>query len=250
MILSINNILEMTISQIVIQDYRASEIFDKYNIDYYNRGFEKFANACKARGIKPEKIINELERLKKASGDNEEDYNTLSVDALIEEIEFKRHGFFIERAAEIKNFLNSLNRIHGKNDSGLSDVIDIFYHFSSETNIHLMKERLVLFPYIKELSEVEKLNYLSTNFNFLAFDLTVELMKAEHNKETDYINKISAIINNYLLPDKDEGYQIAYMLFKSLKEELIRTIHLENNILFPKAIELEGKVREKMQLQV
>lgn len=102
--MNMDKILEMTTGQIVVRDYRASEIFDNHNIDYYNKGHDKLADACQARRINPEKIINELEKLKKVSGDNEVDYNTWTLDALIEEIEFKQRRFFVDRTAEIKNF--------------------------------------------------------------------------------------------------------------------------------------------------
>lgn len=78
--------------------------------------------------------------------------------------------------------------------------------------------------------------------NYFTLDFAVAAMKDEHNNEANYINQISEIINNYMPRDRDEGYGIVYMLFKSLKKELIRTIHLENNILFPKAMELEKEL--------
>lgn len=67
-------------------------------------------------------------------------------------------------------------------------------------------------------------------------------MKNEHKNEANYIKQIAELTNNFMPPDREEGYRIAYMLFKSLKKEMIRIIHLENNILFPKAIELEKEL--------
>lgn len=240
--MNMDKILEMTTGQIVVRDYRASEIFDNHNIDYYNKGHDKLADACQARRINPEKIINELEKLKKVSGDNEVDYNTWTLDALIEEIEFKQRRFFVDRTAEIKNFLNNLISIQRKNDSELSDVINIFNHFSSETSVHLMKERLILFPYVRKLFDAKKMKSKYMPLNYFTLDFAVAAMKDEHNNEANYIDQISEITNIFMPFGRDEGYRIAFMLFKSLKKELIRTIHLENNILFPKAIELEREL--------
>lgn len=152
-----NNVLEMTTGQIVVQDYRTSSIFDNYNIDYYNMGYEKLAEACKAKRIKPEEIINELETLNSISNSNEEDYNSWSLDTLIEEIELKQRRFIVDRTVEIKNHLNIINRIRGRYDSEITDILHIINHFSGETNVHLMKERLILFPYVKKLSDAKKM---------------------------------------------------------------------------------------------
>lgn len=237
-----NNLLEMTTGQIVVQDYRTSSIFDNYNIDYYNMGDEKLADACQKRRIKQEDIIKELETLRTISNSNDEDYNSWSLEALIEEIELKQRRFIVDRTVEIKNHLNNINRIRGRYDSEITDILNIMNHFTGEMSVHLMKERLLLFPYVKKLSEAKKMRSKIGPLDYFTFDFAVTVMKNEHKNEVNYIKQIAELTNNFMPPDREEGYRIAFMLFKSLKKELNRIIHLENNILFPKAIGLEKEL--------
>ena len=237
-----NNILGMTTGQIVVQDYRSSSIFDNYKIDYYNMGYEKLSEACQLRKIKSEDVIKELESLKSVSNSNEENYNSWSLDALIDEIELKQRRFIVDRTVEIKNLLHNINRIRGRYDSEITDVLNIINHFSGEMSVHLMKERLLLFPYVKKLAEAKKMRTKTGPLDYSTFDFAVKVMKDEHKNEVNYIKQIAELTNNFIPPDREEGYRILYTLFKSLKKELIQIIHLENNILFPKAIELEKEL--------
>ena len=103
----------------------------------------------------------------------------------------------------------------------------------------MMKEEKVLFPYIMNLVKIEKGEISSNSFRQFVSN-PIRVMMMEHDKAGDMLKSIKKISNNYSVPvDACNTYKAAFSNLQEMSDDIILHIHLENNILFPKAVKLE-----------
>jgi regulator of cell morphogenesis and NO signaling len=100
-----------------------------------------------------------------------------------------------------------------------------------------------LFPYIKRLSEAKGERTSLSTPPFGSVENPINMMKHEHNDEGNYFRKISELTNNYMPPANTcNTYKVTFNTLKEFEKDLHKHIHLENNILFPKAIACEKEL--------
>jgi regulator of cell morphogenesis and NO signaling len=236
------NINRLTLGEIVKKNYKAAAVFERFTLDFCCRGNQNFTDACKAGKIEPSVIINELNRLE-SEQEHGVVFDTWPLDMLIDYIIKRHHTYVEEKTPLIKSYLHKICEVHGARHPELQKVREIFFEIGGELAIHMKKEELILFPFIKKLSQANNTKTPVTSSLFGSVSNPVDMMKEDHAVEGDKFRRLAALTNNYLIPaDACNTFAVTYQFLDEFEKDLHLHIHLENNILFPKAIQLEQKL--------
>lgn len=235
--------VEKTIGEIVADDFRSAAVFKKYGIDFCCKGKRSIEDACEAKKINPGDIYRDLENVASTTGQNT-DFNSWPLDLLADYVEKVHHRYIEEKTPSLLQFLNKIAKVHGGRHPELFEVYELFDESAKELAAHLKKEELILFPFIRQMVNTEREGSTLDTPHFGTVENPVEMMKDEHSAEGERFEKIAKLTNGYTTPeDACSTYNVSFRMLEEFENDLHKHIHLENNILFPKAIELEKKIR-------
>lgn len=168
------------------------------------------------------------------------DFNSWQTDLLIDYIVKKHHRYVLKSVPIIKGYLTKICSVHGIKHPELFEIRDIFFDSVEELSVHMKKEEDELFPYL--LSLIDNTSSFKSNFSNNEIDgniLVKDLIK-DHENEGEKYRRISELTNNFTTPDDGcTTYNIALLSLKEFQSDLHLHVHLENNILFPRAVMLE-----------
>ncbi|MCB9203089.1 MAG: iron-sulfur cluster repair di-iron protein [Flavobacteriales bacterium] len=231
------------VGEIVADNYKTASIFKSNNIDFCCKGNRSIAEVCEKQEINTKELIDSLIESANTTDSGSSDFNSWSLDLLIDYIEKKHHAYVEQKIQEIIPFLTKVTTVHGGRHPELHEINKLFTEASQELTQHMKKEELILFPFIKQLENAKKNNQTAENPHFGTVENPIEMMKYEHDTEGERFRKIAQLTDNYTPPqDACTTYKVTFLMLQEFEEDLHHHIHLENNILFPKAIELEKKV--------
>lgn len=237
-----NTIVKQTIGEYVAKDFRTASVFSKYGIDFCCKGNRTIEEACANKVLNFEQIEKELESLMELKGDNSIDFQSWPVDLLIDYIEKTHHRYVVEKTPVLLAFLDKLCKVHGGSHPELFSINELFIGCASELSQHMQKEEMVLFPFIKELTNAIRTGQEIEQPHFGTVGNPIAMMKHEHENEGDRFVKIANLTNNYTPPsDACNTYKVTFSMLQEFEQDLHKHIHLENNILFIKAVEMEEK---------
>ncbi len=230
---------EKTIGDFVAENFRTAEVFKKYNIDFCCKGGRTVEEACDKKKVSPEEIYRELEEVANRKSEDI-DFNSWPLDLLADYVEKTHHRYVEEKSAMLIPYLNKLCKVHGERHPELFEINELFIGSAQDLAAHMKKEELILFPFIKQMVEAKKNGEALPAPRFGTVENPVAMMKHEHEAEGERFVKIAELTNNYEFPDDACGtYQVTYRMLEDFQNDLHKHIHLENNILFPKAIAME-----------
>jgi regulator of cell morphogenesis and NO signaling len=230
------------VGEITSSNFLAAEVFRKYDIDFCCNGQRTLGEVCGDKQLNSVNLIQELDAVLKSTKMHTLNFQSWPPDFLADYIQMKHHTYVEETVPVLKNYLHKLCDVHGSNHPELFKIGEIFERAADELTTHMKKEELILFPYIKRISEsIQKQTPLQAAL-FGSVENPIAMMKHEHNTEGDYFRSIAGLTNHYTLPaDACNTYKVTFAMLKHFEEDLHLHIHLENNILFPKAIENERR---------
>lgn len=234
------------IGELVAQDYRTASVFKKYGIDFCCQGNRTIQDACEKKSVDSKVVLSDLEKAMQVQHEHTTDYKSWPIDLLADYIEKKHHRYVEEKTLEIKPYLDKICKVHGERHPELLEIQKQFNASAGELAAHMKKEEFILFPFVRRMAKAkhEGLNVDAPHFGTV--QNPVQLMMSEHSTEGDRFRKIEGLSNNYTSPsDGCSTYRVTYALLKEFEQDLHLHIHLENNILFPKAIELEKELMNK-----
>ncbi|MFL5808535.1 MAG: iron-sulfur cluster repair di-iron protein [Flavisolibacter sp.] len=221
-----------TLSQIVTDHYQAARVFENHGLDFCCKGKRPLTEACEEKKISIEQILNEL-NIAFASGEQKE-FNNMSLTELAEYIVRVHHGYVKLNMPQIFSYLHRVASKHGDHFPFMKEVYSLFGELQEEFVQHLMKEEQVLFPRIK-IMELKAADDFSNDY----LQAPIEEMEDEHDHAGAIMEKIRNLTNNYTAPDQAcTTFRLSLEALKAFEEDLHQHVHLENNILFPKAIRL------------
>lgn len=227
------------IGDMVAEDFRTAAIFKKYGIDFCCKGGRTIEDACDKKDLDPNKIYSELENLP-ISGASGIDFKSWPLDLLADYVEKTHHRYVEEKTPIIQQFLDKLCKVHGDRHPELFEIRDLFNASAQDLAAHLKKEELVLFPFVRKMMNSKISGQAIEQPHFGTVENPVEMMKHEHSVEGERLEKIAQLTNNYNPPaDACNTYRVTFAMLQDFENDLHTHIHLENNILFPKSIELE-----------
>lgn len=227
---------ESIVGELVAEDYRTASIFKNHNIDFCCKGNRSINEVCNNTQLNPEQLIKELNQTTQSKNTTTTDFASWDNDLLIDYIEKKHHRYVEQKIPELKAFLNKVARVHGGRHPELIEIEQLFNDSAIELTQHMLKEEKVLFPYIRTMASNKQVD----RPHFGSVQNPINMMMHEHNNEGERFRKIAELSDNYTPPaDSCTTYKVAFAMLKEFEEDLHMHIHLENNILFQKAIEEE-----------
>ncbi len=225
------------IGQLVAEDYRTASVFKSYGIDFCCNGNRTIGEACTSKNIEPNALIEALSQATKETSTSTEDFRSWDMDLLADYIEKKHHRYVEKKIPELQAYLSKLVKVHGDRHPELIQIEQLFMESAHGLAAHMKKEELILFPYVRKMQGQSSVH----KPHFGTVQNPIQMMMHEHDTEGRRFREMATLTNNYNPPpDACTTYRVAFAMLKEFEEDLHRHIHLENNILFPKAIEAES----------
>ena len=172
-----------------------------------------------------------------------EDYDKWELDFLMIYIENIHHTYIRESLPIISQYANKVAKVHGHHYIEVVEINQLFHEVANELLSHMQKEEQVLFPFIKQLVQAKKEGRKNTTPPFGTVKNPIQMMEHEHESAGNIFKEISRLSNNYSPPEGAcNTFRALYAKLEEFEQDLHKHIHLENNILHPKAILLEKKI--------
>lgn len=165
------------------------------------------------------------------------------IDFLTDHILNAHHKYVRQAIPVIFEYTQKVARLHGSKHPEVIVIAEKFLDLTDELNRHICKEEEILFPYIKHLAIANSYGMKIEPSPFGTVESPINMMQQEHDTVGEIMEEIKKLANNYTPPsDECITYKLSYLKLKEFEDDLHKHVHLENNILFPKAIELEKKL--------
>lgn len=230
-----------TVADLVRQNPAAATVFKKLNIDFCCKGNRPFAEVCTEAGLNPKAVKKELQTITVSSGIPDK-ANVWPLDFLADYIVQNHHYYVAEAVPTITALLNKVIAAHGSQHPELVTVQSAFQRVGNELMAHMMKEERILFPAIRQLIQVQKAGPAFA-FPFGSIANPIHMMEVEHTEAGDALETIRSVTNNFTVPAEGcYSFQRLYQQLEAFETDLHQHVHLENNILFPKAIRVEQEL--------
>ncbi len=243
-----NEVSTKSLAQIVNSNHRAAAIFEKYHLDFCCKGKRSLQQACAENELKVEDILSELERMEQTSSDKVViNYDKLSLSQLADYIITTHHQYVKKEMPAIVLYLQKVASKHGERHPEMLKVFDLFTAVKEDMDMHMQKEEAVLFPRIKEV-EKQLAAGNKNNLSITYLKSPIIMMEQEHDHAGTAMAEIRQLTSNYNLPaDACTTYRLSFAALEAFELDLHQHVHLENNILFPKVLQL-FKTNETVQL--
>lgn len=234
---------DKTLGELAAADYRKAQVFKKFGLDFCCGGNKSLKQACSEKGVSYEEISNELKQSSSLKAGRELPYNEWNPGFLADYIVETHHGFVNKNMPDIRAYALKVSRVHGNGHHELLEIQQCVEDIHTELEAHMQKEERILFPYIKYMQEKSKTGDKLENSSFGSVQNPISMMEQEHEMAGELLAKIRELSNDYQLPeDACASYTLLYQMLEAFEDDLHLHIHLENNILFPKAVELEKEL--------
>ncbi|WP_194973933.1 iron-sulfur cluster repair di-iron protein [Aquiflexum lacus] len=222
------------VGAIVAENFKTAKVFTQYGIDFCCKGGISLQDACSKNEVNLQEVTAALQ--KATILPEEVHYKEFGLSRLIDHIIDTHHQYVENAIPALKAYLQKLATVHGERHPELFQIRDEFMAASYALTSHMKKEELILFPYVKAMEEAEKSGFPLSKPHFGHIDNPINMMEDEHETEGERFRTISKLSDGYKTPsDGCQTYRVAFEMLKEFESDLHTHIHLENNILFPKA---------------
>ncbi len=228
-----------TVGEIAAKDLRKAEVFKKYGIDFCCGGKKTIEEACSEKGIDILALEKDLDDVANTAKADPGRANEWSLNTLVDYIVNTHHSYVKKTLPELKKFAYKVATVHGSGHPELARISACVEAIDEELTHHLVKEEEVLFPFIKELVVAGQMpSRVKTPFGTIRNPIT--MMEVEHENAGKLLEEIRQLSKNFQLPEEAcASYSLLFSMLEEFEADLHIHIHLENNILFPKALALE-----------
>lgn len=231
-----------TVRELAVENAAATRIFEKFGIDYCCGGNQSLEQACDKAQVSIDEVLDSLEMAEATARAAQpvHDWNREPLSELIAHIKNTHHKYTREEIVRLAALLQKVCSVHGKNHPELFEIKATFGELAQELTTHLMKEEMVLFPYIERMEEavIQKEPVLPAPFGTV--QNPVAMMEHEHDSAGNALRAMRKARGDFTAPaDACVSYQTLYQALAAFEADLHQHIHLENNILFPRAIAME-----------
>jgi|SRR5688572_4036433 len=226
-----------SLAQLVNDNHKAASVFESYELDFCCNGKRSLQQACLEKSLPVEQLLAELQ----AITNNDEipvDYSKMSLTRLADHIVFTHHEYVKREMPRVLAYLQRVAFKHGDRHPEMNKVFELYSTVKQEMEEHMRKEEMILFPRIKTV-EKQAAEKTEINMNIAYLQSPVHVMETEHDQAGQLMNEIRQLTANYTPPpDACTTYRLSFAALQAFELDLHQHVHLENNILFPKAIEL------------
>ena len=236
-----------TVGEIAAKDIRKAEIFKQKGIDFCCGGNKTLKEASEEAGITEEELKSALNAVENRPLSPSQDYNKWELDFLADYIVNTHHRYVKENVETIYGLAAKVAQAHASQHPELNRFAQSVHHFLQDLLNHTVKEEKILFPAIKEGVAKKKDPSMNSSIQPGFIKQPIIMMQKEHEIAGDDLTYFRKLTNDYTLPaDACNSYNYLFEKMKEFEDDLHQHIHLENNILFPKALELDKELAEAL----
>lgn len=228
-----------TVGDLVAGNYRTAAVFEKYGIDFCCGGKVTVAAACREKGIDQEQLFRDLHQAAAEQVERSRNYGAWELPFLADYIVNTHHGYLREETDGIAAYTRKIAEVHGAHHPEVIEIAKIFRKVAGELFEHLRQEEEVLFPAIRKIDAATKGGSAPDAGEIAELRRTIAELGHEHDEIGAAVHQIRALARDYAIPaDVCTTYVLTYQKLKEFEDDLHMHVHLENNILFPKAAKL------------
>lgn len=232
------NIRTQTLASIVSNSSSSVPVFEKYSLDFCCNGKRTLEEACNAKGLPVNEIAAELELQMQPRSLNQLPFEEMSAEQMISYILIHHHFYVKQSMPQIIFHVEKVANKHGDRFPYMVEVLQLFREIQEEMTSHMQKEEVILFPRIKQLESL----FLEGQLNEAARNSVagpISVMMAEHDHAGSILYQIRELTNNYTAPEGAcTTFKVSLTELKEFEEDLHKHVHLENNHLFIKAMNM------------
>jgi regulator of cell morphogenesis and NO signaling len=233
-----------TVKELAIEVPGATRVFDKLGIDYCCGGGRTLGDACAAAGLAQDEVVARLEAASqaKAGSAKETRWPEQPLGALIDFIVNKHHVFTTQELDRIQVLVTKVRSVHAERHPELLEIENLVDSLKADLTLHMKKEEMILFPYINELEDAVANGRRPPAAMFGTVKNPIRMMRTEHDTAGDILRSIRKSSSNFAVPaDACISFRTLYEALEGLELDLHQHIHLENNVLFPRAETIEDQ---------
>lgn len=232
-----------TLGQLAAKDLRKAQVFKKYGLDFCCGGKKTVKEACAEKGLDVTKVEQELQQADKLPSSRPLPYGDWAPGFLADYIINTHHSYVRKNLPDIKMYAEKVMKVHANRHPELLRINQLVKEVDAELTSHMVKEEKILFPYVKELAAAENNVQPAQALHFGTVQNPINMMEMEHELVGKNMAEIRELSGNYTLPeDACASYSLLFHMLDEFEEDLHLHIHLENNILFPKALIIEKQL--------
>ena len=235
--------LDMTIRDIVANDFRTAAVFQRHGIDFCCRGNRSIQDACQTIDASAEEVLREIAATTATPPTVNARFSTWDLSTLVSYIVGNHHAFARQSMPILVAHTKKVAAVHGGDHPELVEVARLFADVAQEMTSHMLKEEQILFPHIVDMEHASHEAGSLPPAPFGTVRKPIRMMEAEHESAGDAMARIRVLTSDYAIPDGAcTTYRVCLQELEAFERDLHEHVHLENNILFPKAAELESKL--------
>lgn len=231
-----DGIRNSTVGEVVSEDYRTADVFEKHGIDFCCGGDVPVETACREQGVDPGEVERDIEAATSEPPDRSQNYAAWKLPFLSDYIVNTHHAYLYENTETIATYARKIAEVHGENHPEALRIAGIFDKIAHDMAEHLREEEEVLFPAIKRIDENLKAGESVDTGDAETLGKALESLAADHDEIGGAVHEIRDLSGNYAIPDDVcNTFVVTYNKLREFEDDLHKHVHLENNILFPKA---------------
>jgi len=231
-----------TVASVVTENIKYAHIFKKHGIDFCCGGDITLEKACAKNDVDYDTLKKDLLSFNNIIS-TDLDFGSWELDKLIDYIVNTHHTYVSDSIQIISQYANKVTKVHGHHYTFLIEVNKLYHDVANELIAHMKKEEQILFPYVKKMVDIQSGKTSTTLSQFGTVNNPIKMIEEEHENAGDIFKTISSLTDGYTPPDGAcNTFKALYSKLEEFEQDLHQHIHLENNILHPKAIKLEQEL--------
>jgi regulator of cell morphogenesis and NO signaling len=232
--------LNQTVREIAIEHPGTVRVFEALGIDYCCGGKRGLQDACERAGVPVERALDLLAAVKENPPLDAANWGGASTHELIGEIVGRHHSYARSETPRLLTMLGKVVSRHGQAHPELASIQNLFGALTEELSAHMLKEENILFPYLDRMASAVAQGAAAPPASFGSVEMPISRMLADHEDAGELLAKIRALSAEYQAPDSAcPTYRALYHGLEEFERDLHHHVHLENNILFPRALHME-----------
>jgi regulator of cell morphogenesis and NO signaling len=228
--------------QIAVESPAAIAVLEKYRLDFCWAGDKSLEAAAAEAGVPLETILYEMGSALTRCGEEQRDWKTAGLDALMQHIVIRHHAYLRRELPLMEELVAAVRETRGRADANmLAPLEKVFRFFKRELENHLRREEEVLFPLIRQVETASKSGAKPPQFSFGHLANPIGIMEEDHDAERRQMQKMLVFTGNYTGPaETAHAFRSLFERLQILEADLRLHVHLEDHILFPRACSLEN----------
>ena len=236
---TIENELQKTVSEYVTEYPELTRVFEALGIDYCCGGKKPIVELFDKKGLDAETFLKVVPFILHNNKDSGTDPGAMTLDALIDNIVQTHHAYLRQELPRINRLAEKVAKVHGAQEVRLNTLLEVIHQFTAEIYAHATKEEQILFPAINAMLHSEH----SPRFPFGTLANPIRAMEMEHDNAGGGLEEMRTLTDNFTPPEwACNTYRALFDALNTLEKDMHLHIHKENNILFPRALELEAQL--------